>query len=513
MDTITVYVQTTERKITLAVTPDLTVGELKRRLETEVSTPPGQQRIVHKGTILDDDMSLLHYGIVNESTVHFVRGQAPPRPMLPPAGAAAADPMAALMDSPMMRGMMDNPEFLRSIMTSNPQLQALIQSNPQLNQVMSDPSFLRQTMQAMRNPQAMAQMQRSQELAIAQIENHPGGFQHLRRMYSEAEPLMEASMAGHQAAAAPSNPAAQTGAPLPNPWASPAVAAPLLNPWASAAGGHGGVAGIGSMGGMGGMGGMGNGPSIQQSLELMQTPAMQQVMQQMLADPGMIDRLAAMDPRMGQLLASNPQMRGMLRDPNFVAHLTNPDTIRTMANLQAGGGFTGMSGMPGMPGMPAPPSGGVPGLFGAIPGGMPGAPGGFPGVGFPGMGFPGAGFPGAGFPGLFGPPSDFNAGGMAGLFGAPPAVAAGPPLDFTSLLQQMQVATATPAVAPVAPVPVSWQARSPAVPASSASSQDRFAALEAQLQQMGFPDREANLAALAATGGNLNAAVERLLGA
>ena len=37
----------------------------------------------------------------------------------------------------------------------------------------------------MRNPNAMQQAMRSQDLAMSQIENLPGGFSALRRMYEE----------------------------------------------------------------------------------------------------------------------------------------------------------------------------------------------------------------------------------------------------------------------------------------------------------------------------------------
>ena len=47
--------------------------------------------------------------------------------------------------------------------------------------------MLRQTMEMMRNPNAMQQAMRSQDLAMSQIENLPGGFSALRRMYEEVK--------------------------------------------------------------------------------------------------------------------------------------------------------------------------------------------------------------------------------------------------------------------------------------------------------------------------------------
>jgi len=72
--------------------------------------------------------------------------------------------------------------------------------------------------------------------------------------------------------------------------------------------------------------------------------------------------------------------------------------------------------------------------------------------------------------------------------------------DLASLLSQMGAATLT-LPQPSAGTP------SPASPMPSPS----YAALEEQLQAMGFTDRSTNQAALAASNGNLNAAVEWLL--
>jgi len=75
--------------------------------------------------------------------------------------------------------------------------------------------------------------------------------------------------------------------------------------------------------------------------------------------------------------------------------------------------------------------------------------------------------------------------------GSPPAAGG---LDFSALMQQsQQIPSGLPSVTEPAP-------------------ETRFASQLQQLQDMGFGDRAANLQALLFTGGNVNAAVERLLG-
>jgi ubiquilin len=89
---------------------------------------------------------------------------------------------------------------------------------------------------------------------------------------------------------------------------------------------------------------------------------------------------------------------------------------------------------------------------------------------------------------------------------APSVASPSSPLDFTAVLQQMRVATVAPASAPMAaPAALPRTSQPP-------SSLELYAPLELELQAMGFTDKAENMAALTASGGNLNAAVERLLG-
>src|SRR5690242_458265 len=128
--------------------------------------------------------------------------------------------------------------------------------------------MLRQSMEMMRNPAAMQQAMRNQDLQMSQIENLPGGFNALQRMFEDVQqPLMEAaaasqqprgSAAGGNTTATPNQTAPATAA-LPNPWgggsAAPAAGAGgAFNPFA-AMGGMGGAPGANPFAAMGGMGG------------------------------------------------------------------------------------------------------------------------------------------------------------------------------------------------------------------------------------------------------------------
>jgi ubiquilin len=95
--------------------------------------------------------------------------------------------MSNLMNNPMVQGIMSNPEVMRSMIMANPQMRQLMEANPQLNHIFNDPALFEQIQQTMRNPAAMREMMRSQDLALSQIENLPGGFSALRRMYEEVQ--------------------------------------------------------------------------------------------------------------------------------------------------------------------------------------------------------------------------------------------------------------------------------------------------------------------------------------
>lgn len=151
---------------------------------------------------------------------------------------------------------------------------------------------LRQSMEMMRNPHAMQQAMRNQDLQMSHIENIPGGFNALRRMYEEVhEPMMEATQSMAMSGAAAGSPsstsntasssAAPTNSALPNPWGRPSGSTsgtPLPNPFGAS---------------FPGASGLGNLPSMDpaQMNSMMQNPMMQQMMQQMLQDPNALEQV------------------------------------------------------------------------------------------------------------------------------------------------------------------------------------------------------------------------------
>jgi ubiquilin len=70
-------------KATVAIESTATVLELKEKIAGVLSAPVAQQRLIYKGRVLKDDLTLESYEIQTEHTVHLVKG-APPAGSTPP---------------------------------------------------------------------------------------------------------------------------------------------------------------------------------------------------------------------------------------------------------------------------------------------------------------------------------------------------------------------------------------------------------------------------------------------
>eukprot|EP01092_Planopodium_desertum_P005056 TRINITY_DN2143_c0_g2_i13.p1 TRINITY_DN2143_c0_g2~~TRINITY_DN2143_c0_g2_i13.p1 ORF type:complete len:610 (-),score=66.62 TRINITY_DN2143_c0_g2_i13:181-1926(-) len=394
----------TGQKYTVAAPVEATVAEFKELLSKTTEVPAEQQRLIFAGRVLKDHETLASYGIKDGLTVHMVRSAPPPATPSTPTGATgtpfATSPMAslqqqllqnpefsrALFDSPMMRTIMDDPALLRSMLLSNPQMREVMERNPEVAHALNDPATLREMMRAIRNPEAMRQMQRSHDRALHNISSIPGGFNALRRMYHTIQkPLTEASRTSPSSSTTSptSTPPiietpTPTTAPVPNPWSSSpgpaptgaapdpfaafsgfggaagasAGAAPAPNPFAAFAG-MGGMPGMGGMGGMPGMGagagfgapppmgGMPGAPGANpfgltpaQVMQMMQNPMVQNTMRQLFSNPGMMEHLVNSHPMLQQMMAANPAARTMLQNPAFLQSLSNPQTLAAMMQMQ-----------------------------------------------------------------------------------------------------------------------------------------------------------------------------------
>ncbi|CAH2076685.1 unnamed protein product [Thlaspi arvense] len=423
-------------KFSVRTSLDSTVESFKALVAQNCDVPANQQRLIYKGRILKDDQTLLSYGIQADHALHMVRGSAPSS--APPAsnvGSQATAPSVTrgvgsndspntageslfpglgfnplgsgnampglfgaglqdleqaqqqlaqnpnmvrdMMNTPAIQNLMNNPELMRTLIMSNPQMRELVDRNPELGHILNDPSILRQTLEAARNPELMREMMRNTDRAMSNIESSPEGFNMLRRMYENVqEPLMNATtMSGNAGNNADSNPfaallgnqgAAQGRDASNNPTTTNAETGtvnavpntnPLPNPWGAAAGqttapgrtnsggdtrapGLGGLSGLAGLEGLGGLGILGGDPTVgatpdaSQMNQFLQNPAMSQMMQSLLSNPQYMNQIMSLNPQLRSLMDSSPQVREMMQNPEFLRMLSSPEAMQQMMTLQ-----------------------------------------------------------------------------------------------------------------------------------------------------------------------------------
>jgi len=445
------------------------------------------QRLIYKGRIMSDDTRTLgDYGLSGDNqTIHLVKGAATTTTPSnntsttspsstttnPSSGSSNANPfsmmqqmmgqqgqgqnnlfpnmaqmqqqlqqnpemLSSMMNSPMMQSLMSNPEIMRNMIQNNPEMQRVMDQNPQLRAVLDDPELMRRSMEMMRDPSSMQNMMRNQELAMSQIENLPGGFNALRRMYEDVqEPMMDA-MSGmgstaesSSSSSSGSGSAGAGGTAMPNPWgnnSSNTNATSNTSPSRSASNPWGGVgAGSNPFSSMNPGSGMTSpNMNIEQTISMLENPMMNNMMQEILSNPQMVEQMMNANPMMQQMRQNNPQAAAMMTNPDFLRSMMNPANLRSIMGAQEA-----------MRNMGLPISSGFPGT-----------------------------------------PSTTNPGNNTSTGG----------LDFSSILNPS--------------------------PQNSMTPEQRFSTQITALNDMGFTDRDANIRALTACNGNVNRAVEMLLG-
>ncbi|XP_067253147.1 ubiquilin-4 isoform X2 [Chanodichthys erythropterus] len=391
--------------------------------------------------------------------------------------------LSQIMENPLVQSMMSNPDLMRQMIVANPQMQQLMERNPEISHMLNNPELMRQTMELARNPAMMQEMMRNQDRALSNLESIPGGYNALRRMYTDIqEPMFSA------AREQPSR--TENREPLPNPWGPPdttaatttsGTATTTSSTTSSTTPSVSNPLGIASSN-LGN--GMFNSPGMQSLMQqisenpqlmqnMLSAPYMRTMMQSLAQNPDVASQVLMNNP----LFAGNPQLQEQMRQqlPVFLQQMQNPEALSVMTNPRAMRAL--MQIQEGLQTLQTEAPGLMPSL---VPGGMPaGMPAGIP-----------TGIPGAPLPtGVNVTPENPPPSGQ----GPAPTPAAGTNPAQQQLMQQMLQMFAGGS-------------------ASTQTPEVRFQQQLEQLSAMGFINREANLQALIATGGDINAAIERLLG-
>ncbi|KAA8532061.1 hypothetical protein F0562_006797 [Nyssa sinensis] len=419
-------------KFSVQIGLDSTIGMFKAVLAQSCDIPADQQRLIYKGRILKDDQTLESYGLEADHTVHMVRGFVPAAsaanttvatntggPNTTPSvargvgsneGGALGEPdlgaalfpglgfnglgsgggllgaglpefeqvqqqltqnpnmMREIMNMPLVQNLMNNPDVMRNLIMNNPQMREIIDRNPELAHILNDPSTLRQTLEAARNPELMREMMRNTDRAMSNIESSPEGFNMLRRMYENVqEPFLNATTAAGDAtndlgsnpfaallgtqgrgqgrdqstnptttgSETTANPPAPNTSPLPNPWASAGAGGAQTN--TTTRSNNAENARPPALGGLGGLGLPDMLGTMQDPTSLnqfMQNPAVSQMMQSLLSNPQYMNQILGFNPQMRSMLDANPQLREMMQNPEFLRQLASPETMQQLLTLQ-----------------------------------------------------------------------------------------------------------------------------------------------------------------------------------
>ncbi|NXJ69040.1 UBQL1 protein, partial [Rostratula benghalensis] len=553
---IKVTVKTPKEKEEFAVSENSSIRQFKEEISKRFKSHTDQLVLIFAGKILKDQDTLTQHGIHDGLTVHLViktqnRSQDRPAQQANTTGSSATtstsssstsipastnsnpfglgglgglaglsslglntsnfselqsqmqrqlmsnpEMMIQIMENPFVQSMLSNPDLMRQLIMANPQMQQLIQRNPEISHMLNNPDIMRQTLELARNPAMMQEMMRNQDRALSNLESIPGGYNALRRMYTDIqEPMLNAAQeqfGGNPFASLVSN--ASTGGdsqpsrtenrdPLPNPWA-PQTSSQTSTTGASTSGGESGVsnsAGNSTSGSTGhsstvpdlgpGVGaGMFNTPGMQSLLQqitenpqlmqnMLSAPYMRSMMQSLSQNPDLAVQMMLNNP----LFAGNPQLQEQMRQqlPTFLQQMQNPDTLSAMSNPRAMQALLQIQQ-------------GLQTLATEAPGLIPG----------------------------------FNP-GLGGLGNT--GVSTGSPIPGSVLSENTSLASGTAEPGHQQFVQQMLQALAGAN-AQLQNPEVRFQQQLEQLSAMGFLNREANLQALIATGGDINAAIERLLG-
>ncbi|NXP78555.1 UBQL1 protein, partial [Ramphastos sulfuratus] len=245
--------------------------------------------------------------------------------------------MVQIMENPFVQSMLSNPDLMRQLIMANPQMQQLIQRNPEISHMLNNPDIMRQTLELARNPAMMQEMMRNQDRALSNLESIPGGYNALRRMYTDIqEPMLNAAQeqfGGNPFASLVSN--ASTGGdsqpsrtenrdPLPNPWAPQSSSqTSTTNTSSSVESGGSSSAGNSTSGSMGQSSTVPNlGPGL--GAGMFNTPGMQSLLQQIAENPQLMQNMlsAPYMRSMMQSLSQNPDLavQMMLNNPLFAGN-------------------------------------------------------------------------------------------------------------------------------------------------------------------------------------------------
>ncbi|CAK9299788.1 unnamed protein product [Gordionus sp. m RMFG-2023] len=403
---IKLTIKTPKEQKDVHIKKDATIEELKKEVSKQFNAPPEQLCMVFAGKILKDNQNLTDLNIKDGLTIHMVV-RIPYTPIEPTTqmlntqnennlnpninltpfdlGSIGGIPglgnlnlgssnlsdlqqrmqqemlsnpgmMQQILNNPMVQNLIGNTDIMRELISSNPQMQTLMERNPELTHMLNNPELMRETMELARNPSMLQEMMRNQDRALSNLESIPGGYNLLRRMYTDIqEPFLNAAtdqLVSNPFAALRSDENKQTSTntkegeenkgPMPNPWSSnnPQADNEMSHSMDTSKTGSGSAA-FNSPSMQSLMQQMASNPTLMQNL--MNSPYMKTTLQTLSQNPDMYQKIIMSNP----LFANNPQLAEQIKsqlpmftqqmqNPNFQAVLSNPKVMKALVQIQEG---------------------------------------------------------------------------------------------------------------------------------------------------------------------------------
>ncbi|VDM44008.1 unnamed protein product [Toxocara canis] len=390
-------VKTTTESYDIEIPEKSTIAKIKATLSEKLNQPVEKLCLIFSGKILKDHETIDQHSIKDGMAVHLVvrQNQRPANaasssasstvggtsnvtnPLASMMGAGGAtsgsaigmaqqmmqnpEMMREMMNSPIMQSLLNNPDIFRSLIAENPQIQQLVESNPELGHVLNDPEIIRQTMEMVRNPTMFQEMMRNHDQAIRNLQGIPGGQAALQRLYQDVqEPLLNSatsSFASNPFASLVDNSSNTTSR---SQRAGVENAEALPNPWGGSSGGNQSATNTGTTGTTNTatppnfMADMMNSPGIQNlTRQLLSDPAMVQqllggdalnsVTQMMQHNPSLVQQMLSSNPMFAnnpamqqQLQAAMPQLMNLLQRPETIQAMSNPRVLEAIQQIQRG---------------------------------------------------------------------------------------------------------------------------------------------------------------------------------
>eukprot|EP00928_Gymnodinium_smaydae_P087515 TRINITY_DN71773_c0_g1_i1.p1 TRINITY_DN71773_c0_g1~~TRINITY_DN71773_c0_g1_i1.p1 ORF type:complete len:477 (+),score=114.72 TRINITY_DN71773_c0_g1_i1:84-1433(+) len=183
------------------------IEEFRTIIAPKTGVKRHRQRLVFSGRLLQDGRTLEAYGVERNSTIFLLYDQggvgggiegvdisqtpgnlgALQRHVL-----ANPDILQSMLESAAMQSLLNDHDFLRSLLKMDPKLAKVFENCPELQQMLSDQEFMKQATESLRNPVHVRDVLRSTDRSMSQLEElGTGAFDVLRLMCEDIRKPLE----------------------------------------------------------------------------------------------------------------------------------------------------------------------------------------------------------------------------------------------------------------------------------------------------------------------------------